>query len=537
MASYTLYPPIIDSSAPAFAGDTCTLTFQLSKYSTEEKPIVQTQVAILKKNTGLSVVNKDENEDGRFGSSGILIINAAPYQDSEDENLWHIDIKNNDIRGGWEIGSLYKIQLRLSTVQYTDTSIGQTQWLVLNANNFSEWSTFCVVKVTDTPHIEVGISDIVKDSTLDLYASYNNNDITELLYSYQIILLKDNEIYEQSDYLYSNTYFSNSLMHYLFKKQLINGNYKLKIAFTTINFYSDIYEKNFTVEVDEEKKLDIVAITNEDMKPLEEDDGRIKLKLYSESDLELSGVVLCLCRTDASSDFQVWTDIKEVVCNGKVNDLSPIYDNTIESGVWYRYGVQAIYGRKRSVMNYLPTETIRDFEYSFLIGKGGRQLRLPYNISISDYSYNIVETKVDTIGSKYPIIIRNGNTKYRTFPLAGVITFNMDENKLFISDKELYGVSDDIVNKYNSRLLGMNDQKREHNFREAVIDFLQDGKPKLFKSASEGNIIIRLMNVKVQPQQNLNRLICNFSATAYEIADCNMDNYLKYGFYSSEASL
>ena len=39
----------------------------------------------------------------------------------------------------------------------------------------------------------------------------------------------------------------------------------------------------------------------------------------------------------------------------------------------------------------------------------------------------------------------------------------------------------------------------ERIFREKVEEFLNDGEPKLFKSPSEGNIIVSLMNVSLTP--------------------------------------
>ena len=115
-----------------------------------------------------------------------------------------------------------------------------------------------------------------------------------------------------------------------------------------------------------------------------------------------------------------------------------------------------------------------------------------------------------------------------------MISFNMDDQNTFTSDKELYQY-EDIISKYDTRRrdehLGMYDYKREFDFREKVLAFLQDGKPKLFKSATEGNIIVRLMTVTEQPNQQLNRMIGTFSSQAHEIAEANMANYLKYKFY------
>jgi hypothetical protein len=47
-----------------------------------------------------------------------------------------------------------------------------------------------------------------------------------------------------------------------------------------------------------------------------------------------------------------------------------------------------------------------------------------------------MESKVDTIGSKYPFVFRNGNVGYKEFPISGLISFLTDENKLFIPEEK-----------------------------------------------------------------------------------------------------
>ena len=42
--------------------------------------------------------------------------------------------------------------------------------------------------------------------------------------------------------------------------------------------------------------------------------------------------------------------------------------------------------------------------------------------------------------------------------------------------------------------------------------------------------MIRLMNVSLSPDDKLGRMLYTFSATAYEIAELNYENLVKYGF-------
>jgi hypothetical protein len=45
----------------------------------------------------------------------------------------------------------------------------------------------------------------------------------------------------------------------------------------------------------------------------------------------------------------------------------------------------------------------------------------------------ILETKVDTIGGKYPYIYRNEKVKYKEFSIGGLISYTMDKDGYFMS--------------------------------------------------------------------------------------------------------
>ena len=114
----------------------------------------------------------------------------------------------------------------------------------------------------------------------------------------------------------------------------------------------------------------------------------------------------------------------------------------------------------------------------------------------------------------------------------------MDENELFTSKGKLYQYNN-IIEKYKDYNLSHNinnhmDYIYEKFFREEVLDFLQNGEAKLYKSPTEGNIIIRLVDVSLTPNQTLNRMVSEFSSNAYEIADFTLENCIKYNFQSKE---
>jgi len=68
---------------------------------------------------------------------------------------------------------------------------------------------------------------------------------------------------------------------------------------------------------------------------------------------------------------------------------------------------------------------------------GTRQLKIRFNPQVSSFKNDLLEQKIETIGSKYPFIFRNGNVCYKEFPINGLISFNMDEARLFVNDNDV----------------------------------------------------------------------------------------------------
>ena len=73
------------------------------------------------------------------------------------------------------------------------------------------------------------------------------------------------------------------------------------------------------------------------------------------------------------------------------------------------------------------------------------------------------------------------------------------------------------------------DYQYEYHFREKVLDFLYNEQAKLFRSPTEGNILVKLTNISLTPNQTLGRLLYSFTATVIEIDECTPKNLMKYG--------
>ena len=120
--------------------------------------------------------------------------------------------------------------------------------------------------------------------------------------------------------------------------------------------------------------------------------------------------------------------------------------------------------------------------------------------------------------------------------------FFKNQMQSFTTQSELYGESKSLYDQYNTNnnISNYQDYIYEREFRQKVCDFLYQNNIKLFRSLTEGNILIKLMNISLQPVNQLGRRLYSFSATAIEIDDNIMTNYIKYKilnkFYYSYSS-
>jgi len=573
MASHVLYPPTIAPSLPAFLADQDSLRVPISfsKFNSRDD-FKSAHISITKKDTGMNVVNTVEN-DGRCRATGI-ILNAEIESEinSKGETDYFVRIYKDDLKAssfktegtGWIPGWFYKIQVRLSEKNYRGNAVdgGQQQWLNQNASNFSEWSTVCILKAIGDITIDVTNFDFKYTSstsnyiqrtqtygnTLAFIGNFECTDMTEILAYYRLKLYKfpkeDNPIpLEDTGYIY-NTAVNLNEFNYNFKSRLQDGSeqYVIEVEYNTLNNYSDIFRINFTLSqvVLDDTTFILTTVEqdpNETMKGLtslgdEEENGRIGLKIYDLNDTKYSGN-LCICRASSRDNFLTWDDIKILTFkNQNINECGVIYDYTAESGVWYKYGIQSIKGENsRSKLNIITKPVMRNFDYAYLLGENNQQLKLSFNNTLNSMTRNISDAHLDTLGGKYAVFSRNAVMDYRSFPIEGLISFWMDEQNTFTDKKVIYG-NDDIIELYDNyneeHEIRQYDYIYEREFRQMVSDFLHDGKPKLFKSTTEGNIIIRITDVSLSPDDSLGRLISSFSGTAYELDDNTVDNYKKY---------
>ena len=553
-----LYPPIVASSMPAFkiqeGRGTVRIYYSLSTYNIGKQDDIKTvHVTVRRQSSNVNVLlNKTQIVEKPFG-----------LQQDIDKvlNRYYIDINSSEIDGGFAINGIYKVQLRFSSIANTGDS---TNFYTNNINNFSEWSTVCIIKAIQAPEFYIddfytGTKPSEEDqnnfySTLpDFVGIYKQGDSSESLKHWRLRLLTEG--YTKEDILNIDNFtladsgiVLNESENYNFQDgsvvlacslayELVEDvTYKLLFEIQTKNNYQDNLLYNFTCNKNNVNKLEGELITY-----INEEQGYIKLSFTSEQ-LYMGNLVIR--RADSKSNFLKWEDLKYFETYSSPNFT--YYDFTAQSGLFYRYLVQKVDARgRRGTPVYDQTVTslsgtMVEWEHAFLLEstgngelEGTKQLKLKYDFQISSYKTNISQSKTDTIGSKYPFIRRNGTMYYRSFPITGTITEFTDQANLFTNSdilfdnyyekyKEFKGQIGNYVNQY--------DYTYERKFREKVEEFLYNSKPKLYKSTQEGNIFIKLMQVSLTPKNELGRLVYSFSATAYEIDEATIKTFDNYSF-------
>lgn len=510
-----LYPPYIDGKIPAFCKSsdgeaTLRVPFRQNR---AVSPIQYKGMALKLK----TVSNNDHKWTIKcFGESAIQVdpFTGTYYADfylstnkegSEDTYI-------NDLT----IGVYYKVQLAYID---QDDVIGY-------------FSDVGVVKYTSTP--EIKILQLMDQSSVHS-AQYNytgvyaqegsDKDMSEKEYSYRFTIVDEND----NIFLDSGEQIHNSQMdvvnyeskdEFRCNKELkTNKKYRITYTVTTINGLVVSSPSYYIV-----KKNTIHPSLNATLHAESNfDNGYIKVWLQPEDDSSTSGS-FSISRSSSKDNFETWNEICQFSLSKETPTRDLFNDFTVEQGVRYCYSIQQ-FNTKGLYSSRIISETVTaDFEDMFLYD-GERQLKVRFNPNVSSFKNDILESKVDTLGSKYPFIFRNGNVWYKEFPISGLISHLMDEQEFFMK-KHMLGSADYLIIDLVSENI-----KTEREFKLEVLEWLNNGKAKLFRSPTEGNYLVRLLNVSLAPSAPLGRMLHTFNATAYEVAAVNYDNLISQGLF------
>lgn len=543
MAVYNnLYPPVVETYMPAFLVDSeneeenvCKLYFSISDYNTIDD-IKNAQITVRDQETNLSVL------DSVKYPTEIMLTNILTDENIKTSYKYYIKISKTDVSGGFELNKYYKIQIRFTNTDASDVSLSTPQaidsWLNTNLNNFSEWSSICLIRGISQPQLTVqGFSENetkvinwnIANTKINGKLTFKNSAETEILRVYRIKIYNNatNELLTDSETLYSNNYNSINSFEYTLKYAFTAGiTYKMVIEYTTQSLYST--SKTFLFSVVQQSALTLDIILTGEKDP---ENGRVILHIKkNEKNSKYTGTMV-IRRSSSETNFTIWEDM----CFKTFEDVSLIdftwTDYTIKSGVFYNYAVQGIENNgDRGIMTKFIDPTMVVFEHMYLVNKD-RQLKIAFNPSVSSLKRVYNESKIETIGSQYPFIKRNANVNYLQFPISGVISVDMDEEKLFTTKEELFGKNLDFYEQYNidNEITPATDIVYEKAFRDKVAEFLYANEVKIFRSPTEGNFLVRLMDISLTPFGPTGRRIWSFSATATEIDDFTIDKCKEYG--------
>lgn len=244
-----------------------------------------------------------------------------------------------------------------------------------------------------------------------------------------------------------------------------------------------------------------------------------------------------LSRASSDDNYSTWYIINRFRLDDQRPSSYSVKDVTIEHGKKYKYALTQynLWGLQASKM--ISEVCSAGFEDAYLYD-GEKTLRIRYNPEVSSFKITVLEQKSDTLGGRFPFITRNGDTYYREFPIAGLLAQELDVDNSFCNKTVPIGhrhatpseipVAENTLRDWH--MFSDENIALEREFKMNVLEWLNNGKPKLFKSPYEGNYIVRLMNNSLTPIKELGRMLHNFQSQAYEIAECTYENLVKYGF-------
>lgn len=561
----SIYPPTLQSTQPAFLASTNVYQIYFTLQSiTSLSGIGHIQMRIVRQSNNRSIVNTSQYPDGT--------IYKAPSAIGSLGSQYFISINRTELIEPWTAGYLYKVQMRFGVNAMYNSLSEFATWKQqqIDQGAFSEWSTVMVIKAIDTPEVLIENDEIKREDVISterteatltplFIGSYsigaNNNELLNK-YKFDLYEVEQEQLLETSGWLQHNGTI-NDIDTFRFKTVLTNNEkYTVIYSIITENGYATQSEPyTFLASRTYLGELEGISSFNiEDNSIYCKENGCIRLYCTTSSSLSGSYVITRSCE---DSNYQVWEDIKYLQFENQIFNNTLIYtDFTIQSGVKYKYAIQQENSaglRTSPVYDATKAPHSVNFEYSYFY-RDGIQLRLQFNQTLSSFKHTTLRSKQDTLGDRYPHLVQNGNAYYAEFPIFGLISFQMDSDQTFFTiganglyykdqlvipkDKfaedgtirepcdngsDIKVLSNQNVPSISTSLLDDNIFV-ERIFREKAEEFLNDFNYKLFKSPTEGNIIVGLLNVSLTPNNTVGRMLYSFSATAYEVLENTIAN-------------
>lgn len=524
----SLYPPMFTSTfAPAFI----TTASPKIYYS-----ISQFNSSINIKRVHISLVNQTTNENALTDATGILLSEGLQYD--SNVGMYYVILPVDHIKNGngtgWNYNQFYKLQLRFDGYD-GEGIINNSDYFISHLEYFSEWSEIHLLRPILQPSIMLRLWDTQEDEGASATVTFNKgiiplsgavyfgdeaySDETETLQSYYIdVLMADNNtVLMTSETVYTGNNINPNVISYNLDLAGLDTtsvvNFKLRVHITTKNNYSTYKDYKFQLAeyITEDTFNPYITTT------LDNENGICTVNI---NNTQTVFGTLYVRRSSSVSAFTKWENIWEDGIAGPIN--LTIKDNTLGSGIWYRYSVQLKNNANALTKLFYSEKIIPDF-YNCILSRQDRQIKIKFDYQITSYKPVVNRQKMDTLGGKYPKFAENAAMNYKQFSISGLISTQEDEDNLFLTPKEYF------ADEYNNYLI-YNEQNDineyydyfwERGFREKLIEWLNDGEPKLYRSKTEGIMAVMLTDITLTPNKTLSRRLYSFSATVYEIQDGN----------------
>lgn len=481
---------------------------------------------------GFSLKVRDAETDTLYGILNATVSDWAQEGDSSSV-IFNLDrtTEGQALAAKIRLGKFYKLQLA-----YKDRN-----------GNIGFYSTVSIIKYTYYPTVSIlGFNKQMTNADIGTYFGvyHNKTESTEKCYQYKFTLMNDAlQVIETSGWCIHNsmndtlTYESTDSYQFLWSFET-NVKYYIQYSVKTNNnllVNSPRYAVVATASI--EPELDANLYSN-----LDYDNGCINVWLESYKvwnkttktyDQPRLAGMFALSRASSEQNFTIWTKIHYFQLSGQLPEGYIFQDFTVKQGETYRYAIQqyntaGVYSRR-----IITDDVQANFEDAYLFD-GIKQLRIRFNPKVSNFKTVVQENKKTTMGSQYPFFFRNGYVEYKEFPISGLISYMTDENEYFMN--RVNDLKMPIDWQDNTDITDEN-LSYERRFKLGVLDWLNNGEIKLFRSPSEGNYIVRLMNVSLTPNDSLSRMIHTFTCQATEVDSFSPDKLSTYGFLSTEPNI
>lgn len=467
---------------------------------------------------------RDANTDIDFG---VFSTDRSNINYNENKGCYIVIFNLTSIKQKLIISNYYKIQIAYEA----------------NSGMIGHYSTVAITKCTVMPETYIENLNINQvNNNIDQYIGVYSNaqDPSEKNYQYMFELsLIDGTILDSTNWCYHNsnndTLSSESediynLLYDLNNYNMIQIQYKVK---TNNGLICESPKYNIQSTNGASPSLQAQLYTE-----LDYNNGCVNLFLKPNnitvniSDLTNNPTTyigkFILSRASKKNNYKIWIPIYRFELTGKL-PKKLFTDFTCAHGEHYQYCIQQYNDNNVYSSKILSNKILVEFEHIFLYD-GERQLKISFNPKINSYKTVFQESKKTTLGAQYPYFFRNGNIQYKEFSISGLISYLMDENQYFISRINDLNMPNDWQDTYN-----ITDENitYERKFREAVLNWINNGRLKLFRSSTEGNYIVRLMNTSLTANDTVSRMIATFSTTATEAIEYNDNNLLEYEFFDN----